>query len=166
MKNLKILVIGSARHGKDTVAEMINKNFGLTFTSSSMAASEIFLYGALKNKYGYESPQECFEDRINHRAEWYDLIVKYNKKDRSRLAKGILEKSNIYVGMRDNEEALKCKEENLFDFVIGVHDPRKPEEPKESFNIDIWTMSDFIIPNSEGLKELEERVIKLFKTIL
>ena len=33
---------------------------------------------------------ECFEDRVNHRSEWFDLITNYNKEDRTRLTKEIL----------------------------------------------------------------------------
>jgi len=166
MRKTRICVVGSMRMGKDTVAEMINKNFGLTFTSSSQAAADIFIYDALKDKYGYKTPEECFEDRVNHRSEWYDLIVGYNRDDKARLAKGILNLSDMYVGMRDRAEIEECKRQKLFDYVIGIYDPRKPEEPKNSFNIDIWEDCDFVIPNAQGLEELEDRVIKIFNDIL
>ena len=55
---MKILIIGHARHGKDTVADILYKNFNLTYTGSSQAAAEIFLYDALKDKYGYKSPEQ------------------------------------------------------------------------------------------------------------
>ena len=96
MKN-KVLIIGHARHGKDSMAEILNKEFGLKFESSSQSAANIFLYDMLKDKYGYKTPEECFEDRVNHRQEWYEAIVEYNKDDRAKLAKGILERSDCYV---------------------------------------------------------------------
>ena len=160
-KKKKILVLGHARHGKDTVAEMIKKEFGLTFESSSIAAARIFLYDTLKEKYGYTSPEQCFEDRVNHRAEWYDLICKYNEVDKARLAKMILEKDDMYVGMRDEAEIEACMNQGVFDLIIGVYDPRKPLEPKNSFNIDLWKACDLIIPNAEGLLELKYRVLDL-----
>ena len=163
---MKLLIIGHARHGKDTVAEMLSKNFGLTSKASSMAASEIFIYDLLKEKYGYKTPEECFEDRVNHRAEWYDLIVEYNSEDRTRLASKILERYDIYTGMRNSIEIEKCQEKGLFDFVIGVYDGRKPHEPKDSFNIDLWEAADFVIPNGGTLEQLEDKVGKLFTEIL
>lgn len=144
MKN-KILIIGHARHGKDTVAQMISDNTGLTFESSSVAAAKIFLYDALKDKYGYSSFNECYEDRVNRRKEWHDLICEYNKEDKARLAKDILSINDMYVGMRSNEEVNKCLKDGIFDIVIGVFDPNKPLEPKESFDIDMFATSDFII---------------------
>jgi len=157
----KLLIIGSARHGKDTVAEMLNQHFGYTFKSSSQAASEIFIYDALREKYGYNTPEECFNDRGNHRAEWYDLICEYNREDKAKLAKGIMASSDIYVGMRDDAEIVECLRQGVFDLIIGVYDNRKPEEAKDSFNINLWEKADIIIPNSQGLKQLEWRVLNL-----
>ena len=163
---MKILIIGHARHGKDTVAEMIEEEFGLSFLSSSMACAEIFIYNELKVKYGYESFEECFEDRMNHREEWYNMICDYNKDDAARLAKAITSKNDMYVGMRDDREINKSRKDGVFDYIIGVFDPRKPLEPKESFNIDLWKQSDVIIPNAQGLDELRTRIIKVMSPMM
>jgi hypothetical protein len=154
----KLLIIGHARHGKDTVAEYLRELFGYNFESSSQAASRIFLYEALKGKYGYQSPEECFEDRVNHRQEWHDLICAYNAIDPVRLAKDILKTSNVYVGMRSDREVEAAVEQGIFDYIIGVYDYRKPEESKDSFNINMWEKADIIIPNSSTLQKLKERV--------
>jgi dephospho-CoA kinase len=156
-----ILIIGHAQHGKDTVAEMIREKIGLEFKSSSIAAAEIFLFDALKDKYGYSSHMQCYEDRVNHRIEWFDLIVDYNKEDRARLAKDILKNSDIYVGMRDVEELEECQNQGLFKTIIGVYDPRKPLEHPLSFNIDLWDESDFVIPNSSSLESLSSKIDKI-----
>ena len=139
--NKKILILGHARHGKDTFAEILRDQFGLKFKSSSVAASEIFLYDTLKEKYGYTSPEECFEDRVHHRQEWHELIVDYNKDDRARLAKDILKDADCYVGMRSGLEIDECKKQGLFDIIVWVDaSERLPLEPKESFNIDLSTL--------------------------
>ena len=163
-KNPKILVIGHARHGKDTVAQMICDHFDLTFKSSSEAAAEIFIFERLKEKYDYKTFLECFEDRVNHRKEWHDLITDYNAKNPSRLAEEILEKNDMYVGMRSNLEVEACLYKGLFDIVLGVFDPRKPLESEDSFSINIWEKSHFIIPNAGSLADLEDR-IKILKPI-
>jgi hypothetical protein len=152
----KILILGHARHGKGTVATMMNEIFGLTSKSSSVAASEIFLFDALKDKYGYSSPEECFEDRVNHRTEWYNLICEYNEDDKARLAKEIMKANDIYDGMRDNGEIEECKRQGVFDLIIGIYDPRKPLEPASSFNIDMNKHSDIIINNSGTLDDFEK----------
>ena len=57
---MKILIIGSMRSVKDTLAEIINKNFGISFLSSSEAANDIFIFNQLKEEYGYKNEKECF----------------------------------------------------------------------------------------------------------
>jgi dephospho-CoA kinase len=84
LKN-NIIIIGNFRHGKDTVAEIMKNLYGFNYESSSVAACKIFLFEALKNKYNYSTIEECFEDRGNHRAEWYELICEYNKHQISML---------------------------------------------------------------------------------
>jgi hypothetical protein len=162
---MKLLIIGHARHGKDTVAEMISELTGMSFMSSSVASSEIFLYDLLKDKYGYNSPLECFEDRVNHRAEWYDLICAFNQADPTRLAQELLSRSDIYVGVRSEREATACINAGLFDVVLGVYDPRKPLEPESSFTIDMWAIADIVIPNTGTLEDLRRKVSKVTRTL-
>lgn len=160
---MNLLIIGHARHGKDTTAEMISELTGYKFESSSMAAARIFIFDALKEKYGYKDFNECFEDRVNRRKEWYDLICAFNEKDKSSLAKEIMKESNIYVGMRSDEECEKCLQDQVFDIVIAVFDPRKPLESKDSFNIDIFRKADFIILNNGTLEQLKNKVQYFFR---
>ncbi len=158
MSPKKILLIGHMQHGKDTVAGMLKEIFNIKFESSSEAAARIFLFDTLKEKYGYKTFLECFNDRIHHRKEWFDLICDFNKSDSTRLAKLIMEDSDVYVGMRDDIEIETCLSQGIFDMIIGVYDPRKDLEPSDSFNIDIWKRADIIIPNGSTLEELHRKV--------
>lgn len=161
MNNIKILVLGNMRHGKDSFAEILNEEFGIRFQSSSQASADIFLYDALKDKYGYKTPEECFEDRVNHRPEWKQMICDYNKDDRAKLAKAILKDSDCYVGMRDKEEIDECMRQGLFDLIIWVDaSERLPLEPASSFNID-KTCADIIIDNNSDYNTFKQRVINL-----
>lgn len=162
MRKPKFLIIGSARHGKDTMAEILSEKYGLTFQSSSVRAAEIFLFSALKDKYGYKTFQECFEDRVNHRAEWKSLISDYNSIDRARLAKDILATSDIYVGMRDSDEIAECKNQHLFDLIIYVDaSERLPMEGNDSNGIS-KDDADIIIENNGSLPEFVDKVYRLF----
>jgi len=156
-----ILILGHMRHGKTTVAEIIEEEYGLTFKDSSMASAEIFIYDELKDKYGYSSFEECYEDRKQHRPEWFQMICDFNDPDKARLAKEILNRADMYVGMRSNDELQECIKDDVFDLIIGVHRPLFPEEPKSSFDIDIWQECDIIIPNSGTKKDLRNKIIKL-----
>lgn len=165
MSRPKLLIIGHGRHGKDTLAEIFNENFGMTLKASSMAASEIFIYEKLKLKYGYETAEECFNDRSNRRSEWYDLICDYNKSDKARLAKEIMSKSDCYVGMRDRPEILECLNQDIFDLVIWVDaSERLPKETRDSFNI-TKEDADIIIYNNESLDRFKEKAIRLGEVI-
>jgi hypothetical protein len=161
----KLLIVGHARHAKDTLAEILQENFGLKFKSSSEAAAEIFIYDELKDKYGYNTPFECFEDRVNHRSEWYDLICDYNSLDKAKLAKGILENADAYVGMRDSGEIKECIKQGLFDLIIWVDaSDRLPLEDASSFNIS-KSDADIIIDNNGTFEEFKDRVIRLGKVL-
>jgi hypothetical protein len=163
---MKLLIIGHGRHGKDTVAAMLKEEFGLTHLASSEASSTIFVFDALREKYGYTTVDECFKDRANHRAEWYDLICDYNKYDQARLAKEIVRRANIYVGMRSSIELEECIKQNVFDLIIGVIDPRKPLEDPGSMTIDINKYSDVLIINDSTLDELRIKTIEVYKKFL
>ncbi len=164
-KNISICILGHCRHGKDTMAEILNEEFGLTYKSSSMAAAEIFIFNVLKYKYKYKTLKDCFEDRVNHRAEWHKLICDYNKNDKAKLAKDILNISNCYVGMRDTEEINECIKQGLFDLIIWVDaSKRLPMEDSSSFNID-QSCADIIIENNYDYESFKSKVIRLGKII-
>lgn len=157
---MNILLIGPHRHGKDTLTKMLEP-YNVLGTSSSLVANEIFIFDALKDKYDYLTKQECFEDRVNHRDEWFRMIVDYNTPDAARLARDILQRGNCYIGMRSDRELQECKRQKLFGIVICVFNPNLPPEPSSSFDIDFWRESDIIVPNSGTLDDLQKRADKL-----
>ena len=159
-ENYKILVLGHGTHGKTFVTKLLREMTNLKFKDSSMAAAEIFIFDELKEKYGYKDLKECLEDRVNHRAEWYNIICEYNKYDKARLTKEILKENDIYVGMRDKEEIDECKKQGLFDYIIGVYDPDKEEESGDSFNIDLFREADLIIRTGRD-KGKVKKIVKL-----
>lgn len=163
IEDMKILILGHMRHGKTTVAEMMLEEYGLTFKDSSMACAEIFIYDELKEKYNYSSFEQCYEDRKQHRDEWFKMICDYNYPDKARLGKEILSRADMYVGMRSNEELQECKKQGIFNLIIGVYRPLFPEEPMSSFDIDIWKECDIVIPNGSDKNELRNRINKLNK---
>jgi len=165
-KRNKFLIIGHMRHGKDTFAELLKEQFEFKFKSSSQAAAEIFIYDELKGKYGYTTPEQCFEDRVNHRGEWHDMIWNYNKEDGARLAKEILKIADCYVGMRERKEIQECLNQDLFDLIIWVDaSERLPLESPDSFNID-KSCADFFVDNNGTFEEFKARVARIGKIIV
>lgn len=158
---MKVLIIGYKRSGKDTLAEIWKERFGIEYESSSMAAARLFIYDELKGKYDYSSFEECYEDRMNRRKEWYDLITNFNSEDPARLAKIMLETSDMYVGMRSNIEVNSCKEQKTFDMIVWVDaEERVGKESTESCTV---TKEDayILITNNGTEEDFRVKAIKL-----
>jgi hypothetical protein len=162
---MKLLIIGHAQHGKDTLADYLRDRYGFQVADSSRRAARIFLFEALRGKYGYANIEECYLDRVNHRAEWYDMICQYNTPDKSRLARDILKDSDVYVGMRDRAEIEACRSAKLFDLIFWVDaSARMPLEPEDSFNID-QSLADHVFDNNGHPDRLRHQVDKWLRTI-
>ena len=151
---MKYLIIGHARHGKDTVAEMLRDQLKLTFHSSSEFCGRAALWDSW-GKERYSTFEDMFADRVNYRETWSNLINAYNTPDGARLAREILKDSDMYVGMRDAGEFEACQAENMFDLVIWVdrsqHLP--PESnPKMTMTSD---MANYHLFNNGSLQDLK-----------
>lgn len=159
---MKLLIIGHGRHGKDTVSEYLNAIYGLNFKSSSMHCAETVVYPVLKDVYNYISPDDCFEDRHNHRSEWYNLITEYCQEDLARIGREIFEVSDIYCGLRNKRELHSIKNNGLVDHIIWVDRSDHLElEPKSSMTLEPW-MADYVIDNNGTLSQLYKNIDDLY----
>ena len=151
----KLLVIGHGRHGKDTVCEILRDRYDYSFESSSRFCSKLFIFNDLKDKYGYSNEEECYEDRHNHRAEWYNAICDYNVPDPARLGREIFQAHDIYCGLRNKKEFHAMKNTGVFDYAIWVdRSDFLPPESKDSMSLEQW-MADFTIDNNGTLEDLQ-----------
>lgn len=161
----KLLVIGHGRHGKDTVCEILRDRYGYSFESSSRFCSKLFIFNNLKTKYRYTDEEQCYADRHNHRAEWYDAICAYNVPDASRLGREIFKQHDIYCGLRNKREFHAMRNTDVFDHAIWVdRSDHLPLEAKTSMSLEQW-MSDFTIDNNGSLEELQFNVDQLIQHI-
>lgn len=159
----RLVVIGYGRHGKDTVSELLAERYGYTFKSSSEYCAEHLVYPALKDLYGYHSVEECYNDRHNHRSEWYNLIADYNEQDLARLGRQILSEFSIYCGLRRREELDAIKAAGICDFVIWV-DASKRLPPEDSASCTVGPdQADYIIDNNGDLDQLIPEVDNAIK---
>jgi len=162
---LKLLIIGHGRHGKDTVCEILRDKYNYSFESSSRFCSRKFIFNDLKDKYEYDNEEQCYADRHNHRAEWYDAICNYNVPDASRLGREIFQEHDIYCGLRNKKEFHAMRNTGVFDYAIWVdRSDHLPKEAKTSMSLEQW-MADFTIDNNGTLQELEFNVSQLLKNI-
>lgn len=168
LRNMHMVIVGHARHGKDSVAEVLTDKLGLAFTSSSMFCAERVVFPILGPKYGYTDAQACFDDRAAHRAEWYDLIRAYCEGDPAHLGREIFKTNNIYVGVRAIEELRAIQAEpGLVDFTVCIDaSKRMPPESSSSMTITLENSSaDYVLDNNGSVGALEDRVDELMKFI-
>ena len=158
---MKILLIGHARHGKDTVSEMLVYLMGLTFRSSSDFVNERAVFPVLAPKYGYQTLDECYQDRVNHRKEWYELLREYNGDDPARLGRELFEEYDIYCGLRHREEFQAMKDESLFDVCIWIDaGKRLPPESLESMTL-TKEDADIVVDNNGSLEDLRCQMLTI-----
>lgn len=159
-----IIVTGYADHGKDTVSEML----GLPYESSSRIALKVFLLQVLRDKYGlnYESAEEAYQDRDNHREIWYQEIEAYNTPNLSRLIAEVFRENDVYCGLRSRDQLMEARRRRLVDLVIWVDaSRRKPPESYKSITIS-KDDCDLIIDNNGTKEQLKARVAALRKILV
>lgn len=155
---MKILVLGHARHGKDTVAEMLRDDHGLSFQSSSHFLADTVVRPALvAHGLTYPDLETCYADRTNHRPLWKQIIAEHNAADPARLSKAILAVADIYVGMRYSVEFQHSR--HLFHHVLWVDARARgvPLEGRDSFDIDYDPLM-LLVDNNHDLGHLRAEV--------
>jgi hypothetical protein len=133
---MKLLILGHARHGKDTAAEYLRDAHGLSFVSSSFYLAANVVRPALAGRgLFYDSLEACYADRVNHRALWREIIAEFNGDDPARLAKAILAVSDCYVGMRTAREFWASRA--LFDAILWIDASGRGIPPEGADSMDI-----------------------------
>lgn len=160
----KIMVVGHARHGKDTVSEMLSKMYNLSFKGSSMLAAEKIMLQAFAAKgidHAYDSVEDCFNDRSNHRVFWYDTISAFNSPDKAKMGRTFFASYDIYCGIRDWRELVAIKNEGLCNLTVWVdRTDHLPPEGEGSMRVKPW-MADCILDNNGSLQDLRANIINL-----
>ena len=166
LKELKLLVIGPARHGKETVGEIVRDHYGLTFESSSHFVAERAVRPALKRDgLVYPDFDTMYADRVNHRVAWFEAIRDYNADDPARLGRELFAQYDMYVGLRSDIELDALRREGAFDLAIWVDasnrvpgvDPTCKVRPDQA---------DYLIDNNGTLDELVVLVHSLAHEII
>lgn len=160
----KILVLGWAGHGKDTVSEILRDEFGLSFESSSRFCVNIARPYLAKKGIIYDSDEACFQDRVNHRSDWYTSISELNKDDPTHLGRLIFEQYDIYCGLRNIREFAALKAQ-LQPFSIWVDSSARGIPPESSTSCTIKPEdADVILRNDGTLDQLREKVRAIMLT--
>lgn len=167
MTNPKLLILGHARHGKDTVAEQLRDEYGFAFVSSSVFVGEEVMWdnwGVAK----YPDFDAMFADKVNHRVLWMEMISAYNTPDKTKTATTMIERGfDLYVGMRRVDELEACKAAGIFDAIIWVD--ALDRLPAETGSMDITAENcgaDFVINNNGPEEDLPALVANMMQELL
>lgn len=155
----RVLVLGHGRHGKDTVCEILQETRGWEFQSSSQAALP-FIFPSLNAALGnrYDTHEQAYADRSNHRMLWMELIRLLNAGDLSTLSRMILTDCGVYCGMRNAEEFEASK--HLYDKILWVDaSHRLPPDPSMQIAYDPRCMT--YVDNNTSLADLRQRLGRL-----
>lgn len=165
----RMMVVGHGRHGKDTAAEILRDNFGASFVSSSwfMAERVVFPYFNETQPGRYSSAQECYDDRANERATWFNLIAASNAADLTTLGRAIFKEYDLYVGNRNAREFHALRNAGVFDIAIWIDACERLEyrEPRTSLTIEPW-MCDYVVDNNGTLADLKRGIAELMGTLV
>jgi len=160
----KLLILGYGRHGKDTVAEFLQDDYGFKFTSSSLFVAQEVMW----DNWGvarYDDFDAMFDDRSNHRVLWMEMISAYNTPDKTKTATTMLERGfDLYVGMRRLDELDACRDANIFDAIIWVDASER--HPPETGSMDITlhnSGADFVIDNNGPEEAIVDEISRLMK---
>ena len=158
----KIMIIGHAQHGKDTVASMLEEEFSYSHISGSWIACQQIIFPQMSKRYSND--HECYIDRVNNREVWFNLIARYNDPDKARLGKLIYEKSDVYCGVRDASELWAINSLDLYDLCIWVDaSKRMPKESPLSINV-TEHMADVVVDNNGTEEQLLSNLRKVLES--
>ena len=94
---------------------------------------------------------------------WNNAIKAFNTPDLSRLSRGIFDKYDMYVGIRDREEFLAAK--HLADLSIWVDASERVTQEDPTIKI-FRTDADVIIDNNTSEEDLRVRLKALFDLLI
>lgn len=148
----KLLIIGHAGHGKDSVSEILTEKGFKCLLSSKFALTNIMIPYFQKEGIIYPTYADCFADRNNCRDVWKREIENYNAPTFNRITRETFAAGyDAYIGMRSRKEFEASRE--FYDFVLWVDaSTRLPQESTLSNELDRRD-ADFVIDNNgpEGL---------------
>ena len=92
---MKFMLLGFAQSGKDTFADYVVKEYSLKFKSASMLIAEKIIMPKFPGRYN--SVEECYADRVNHRAVWAKLLEEYIEDDKTRFIRESIMDGFLFV---------------------------------------------------------------------
>lgn len=166
----RLMVIGYARHGKDTTCEYLRDRYGFTFVSSSNFVLEKAVRPRLAQEgYTYTSIEECQAQREtvpDWRRIWFEAIRDYNTPDPARLGKELYAQYDIYCGIRRLEEFLSLQAAKVFDVAIWIDASVRLPPEADTSNTLSPNIVDYVVSNNTTLSDLHRRLDGIMQGLL
>jgi hypothetical protein len=168
---MKLIIVGHARSGKDTVAEVLRDEYGMKFQSSSVFCLKTAIIPALNIRGIHYSSTEDYmkyrESVYDWRRIWHEAIADFNTPDKTKLGRLLFAEFDIYVGLRSNTEFNALRNEGVFDYAIWVdaQDRGIMPEPRSSNKIEPW-MADYVLDNNYTVEALKHNTHMLMATLI
>ncbi|GAB5431199.1 MAG: hypothetical protein EpisKO_05690 [Epibacterium sp.] len=136
---------------------MLAREYGLRVVSSSEFAARKAVFPLVSDLYA--DWRAAYEDRHAHRDLWFHAITAYNLRPGPMLAEQILERHDVYTGMRRRAELEGSR--HLFDLVVWVDASRRlPTEPESSMEL-TPADADWVVDNNGPLEDLPGEIARL-----
>ena len=123
---MKIGICGYGEAGKDTAALYLASITGKKYICGTSVWAAPMVFKEIRRRgYGacYQTAQQAWEDRRNHRQLWYDIITDYNANDPAQLYKDCLAEQDFLTGLRHKHELQACKEAGLCSLWLWISRP-------------------------------------------
>ena len=165
---MKILILGHKEHGKTTLANLLAR-YGFDFKDTSdlnverfceeqvpantvvVENNRVVATDSATQKARKELAAKIKADKDDYRVALFNSLREFTKDEPTKFVDFVLQKSDIYCGMRSLEE-LKASV-HKFDYIFVIKDKNKPNEAKESFDAAEYVFSDefLSLPNVIGI---------------
>lgn len=153
---MKIGIVGHGRAGKDTAAEYLRDFHGLRYTHGTSRWAATIVWAAMtRTGHGYDTVEECFEDRHNHRELWARIIGRHNASDPTRMYRECLENQDILTGLRLRHEFEACKSAGICDVWLWIERPGIAVDPTCQVKA---SDCDYLINNDGTLAEFHAKI--------
>jgi hypothetical protein len=149
----RILVVGHGRAGKDTACEYLASLTTLRFAGTTSR----YLAKYVAARLGVPE-HEAYRTRHQNRHFWHRVGNEVRRHDPGLLVRESLAHAEIVGGVRDLQEIVACRQEQLVDFIVWIANDRVPRDSTVTFG---ERDCDITIPNHWGLDEFRGRLLRL-----
>jgi dephospho-CoA kinase len=153
-----ICFVGEGRAGKDTACDFLEK---ITLLRNAGTTSKYLCrYVAEELGLSFEEAYRRRHESDEMRIAWYNKGNEVREKGPTTLIREALQYGEITGGIRDLEEIIATRKENVVDLIIWIENKRVKKDPTIKFTSDY---ADIVIENNGTLEEFYQKLERFVK---